>query len=190
MANISFPDTTNVLRFPIERRLRPTLDLLRDIAPDARQVLNLADAFGFEPPAYDLRDQVDTTTAAFIALQVPPGGPARVTALRELEERVLRPAIDACREAQDAIFRAQIAADAVSTVESGGDPLWMDDRRQIAETAAEQMAVLVLQAHVHAEEAEGVARAVAFARCADTWFPRDQDAETDDLIAMGTAHAR
>ena len=33
----------NVLRFPIERRARPTLDLLREIAPDVREVLNIAD---------------------------------------------------------------------------------------------------------------------------------------------------
>jgi len=190
MPNIRFPDTTNVLRFPIERRLRPTLDLLRDIAPDARQVLNLADSFGFEPPAHDLRDGADAETAAFIALQVPSGGPARMTALQELEKPVIRRAIDACREAQDAICRARIAADAVTAAEGGSGQLWLDDPRQIAEAAAEQMAVLVLQAHARAEEAEGVARAVAFARRGDPWFPRDHAAETDELIDMGAAYAR
>jgi len=190
MPNISFPNTTNVLRFPIERRLRPTLDLLRDIAPDARQVLNLADSFGFEPPAHDLRDGADAETAAFIALQVPSGGPARMTALQELEKPVLRRAIDACREAQDAIFRARIAADAVAAAKNGGDQLWRDNPRQIADVAAEQMAVFVLQAHAQAEEPEGVARAVAFARRGDPWFPRDHAAETDELIAMGAAYAR
>lgn len=190
MLNISFPNTTNVLRFPIERRLRPTLDLLRDIAPDARQVLNLADSFGFEPPAHDLRDGADAETAAFIALQVPSGGPARMTALQELEKPVLRRAIDACREAQDAIFRARIAADAVAAAKNGGDQLWRDNPRQIADVAAEQMAVFVLQAHARAEEAEGVARAVAFARRGDPWLPRDQAAETDELIDMGAAYAR
>jgi hypothetical protein len=113
-----------------------------------------------------------------------------MTALQELEKPMLRRANDACRQAQDAMSRAQIAADAVAAAESGGDPLWMADPRQIAEAAAEQMAVLVLQAHARAEEAEGVARAVAFARRGDPWFSRDQAAETDALIAMGAAYAR
>lgn len=32
----SLPGTTNVVRFPVERRMSPTLDLLRGIAPDPR----------------------------------------------------------------------------------------------------------------------------------------------------------
>ncbi len=32
------PGMTNVVRFPVERRARPTLELLREIAPDVRVV--------------------------------------------------------------------------------------------------------------------------------------------------------
>ena len=49
------PGMTNVVRFPVERRARPTLELLRGIAPDVREVLNLAEAFGMEMPLPDLR---------------------------------------------------------------------------------------------------------------------------------------
>ena len=61
------PGMKNVLRFPIERRARPTLDLLREIAPDVREVLNIAEAFGMEPPAHGLREHVDAATAGHIA---------------------------------------------------------------------------------------------------------------------------
>jgi len=45
---------TNVVRFPVERRARPTLELLRGIAPDVREVMNVAEAFGMERPLPDL----------------------------------------------------------------------------------------------------------------------------------------
>jgi hypothetical protein len=53
----------NVVRFPVQRRARPIMDLLREIAPDVREVLNLAEAFGMEPPAFDLSDRMDGATA-------------------------------------------------------------------------------------------------------------------------------
>ena len=31
------PGMTNVVRFPIERRAKPSMDLVRDIAPDSRE---------------------------------------------------------------------------------------------------------------------------------------------------------
>jgi hypothetical protein len=34
--------TANVVRFPVERLVRPTLDLMREIAPDVREVLLIA----------------------------------------------------------------------------------------------------------------------------------------------------
>lgn len=79
----------NVVRFPTERRARPTLDLLRAIAPDVREVLNLADAFGIEAPVHDLRDRVDAETAEHIVNQVPAQGLAREAMLRELEAPVI-----------------------------------------------------------------------------------------------------
>jgi hypothetical protein len=38
MAGDTLPGTSNVVRFPIEERARPTLDLRREIAPDVRGV--------------------------------------------------------------------------------------------------------------------------------------------------------
>lgn len=157
------PGMTNVVRFPIELRTRPTLEHMRDIAPDVREVLNLAEQFGMEPPFPDLREQTDRTTAEYIALQLPADGPERAAMLRDLEEPVVRRAIEACRAARDA------------SVASAAEPAW------------ERAVVLTLEAHARVEEAEGVARAVAFARRGETWLPRDHAAETDALIALGAA---
>ena len=60
------PGMTNVVRFPVERRARPTLELLRDIAPDVREVLSIAEAFDLDMPAPGLRDRVDLETAEHI----------------------------------------------------------------------------------------------------------------------------
>ena len=102
------PGMTNVVRFPVERRARPTLELLRGIVPDVREVLNLAEAFGREMPLLDLRERVDAATAEHIANQVPAGGAERETMLSELLEPVVAGAIASCREAHDA--RAAAAA--------------------------------------------------------------------------------
>ena len=57
------PGLTNVIRFPVERRARPTLELLREIAPDPREVGNVAEAFGLDYPVSGLRDAADASTA-------------------------------------------------------------------------------------------------------------------------------
>jgi hypothetical protein len=40
--------TSNVVRFPIERRAQPTLELLREIAPDPREVDLVIETFGID----------------------------------------------------------------------------------------------------------------------------------------------
>ena len=89
--------TKNVLRFPSERRARPMLELLREIAPDVREVLNIAEAFGMAPPAHGLREQVDAATAEHIAYQVPTGGSGRAAMLAELLDPVVAAVVATCR---------------------------------------------------------------------------------------------
>ena len=59
--------TTNVLRFPVEQRAKPSLDLLRDIAPDLREISLVAEAFGLDEPSGGIRDEADRKTAERIA---------------------------------------------------------------------------------------------------------------------------
>lgn len=181
------PGTTNVVRFPVEAR--PTLDLLREIAPDVRQVLNLADAFGMEPPSHGLRDSTDAETASHVALHVPATGPRRAAMLRDVEEPVIRRAVDACRAVQAAGRAAKAARATLLAAEASQASYDLDGLRQDADAAEEHAVVLLLQAHARAEEAHGVARAVGCARRGETWTPCDADADTDALIALGTAVA-
>src|SRR5271165_6784644 len=102
------PGMTNVVRFPVERRARPTLELLREIAPDVREVLAMADALGVEAPDPRLRDEADAEMAEWIVNQVPPAGPERAAMPAGCREEALVRAISACRAVHDASL--QLAA--------------------------------------------------------------------------------
>jgi hypothetical protein len=91
------PGTRTVVRFPVELREPPTLELLYELAPDVRRVPDIVEAFDLEMPALDLRDQVDADTAAYIASQVPRYGAEQDVMLAELLDPVVRAAILAGR---------------------------------------------------------------------------------------------
>jgi len=180
------PGMKNVLRFPIERRARPTLDLLREITPDVREVLNIAEAFGMEPPAHGLREQVDAATAEHIANQVPTSGPGRAAMLAELLDPVVTAAVAACRASHDAWVEAADAQQALLRAESD-ELFWIEPLRDRTEALTRRAAERLLVAHIHVEEAEGVARAVGIARRGEEWTPRDGRAEADALLGFAAA---
>ena len=180
------PGMTNVVRFPVERRARPTLRLLREIAPDVREVLNLAEAFAMEPPAPDLRARTDTATAEHIANNAPTAPAKLEEFLAELEGLAVRRAIAACRDAHDASLAAADAQRVLLDARTAGS-FWMEPLQEKAETRTERAAVLLLAAHVQAEQAEGVGRAVTLARHREPWTPRDAAAEMDFLLAAHRA---
>ena len=65
--------TTNVVRFPIEERARPSIELMRDIRPDVRVLLANAETFGFEAPSPMLRSLADRETACHIEASMSQG---------------------------------------------------------------------------------------------------------------------
>ena len=89
--------TTNVVRFPVERRARPTLDLMREMAPDVREVPAIAEAFDLEAPAPDLRARVDAETARYIMEQFGGTGGVPARALETLLDPVVAAAVAAWR---------------------------------------------------------------------------------------------
>jgi hypothetical protein len=177
------PGMTNVVRFPVERRALATLELLRGIAPDVREVLSLAEAFGIEPPVHDLRERTDAATADYIAAQVPLDAPTREAMLTELERPVVERAVAACRSAHDASREASEAQQLLLGAQTAGQ-FWIDGLRERAQALAEQATTLLLTAHARAEEAEGVARAVGLARRVTGWAPRSVVDDMDTLIAV------
>jgi hypothetical protein len=180
------PGMKNVLRFPIERRMPPTLDLLREIAPDVREVLSIAEAFGMEPPAHGLREPVDAATAEHIANQVPTSGPGRAAMLTELLDAVVAAAVAACRASHDAWVEAAEAQQALLRAQSE-EYFWIEPLRERMEAPMRHAAERLLIAHMRVEEAEGVARAVGFARRGEEWMPRDRSAEADALFGFAAA---
>ena len=171
------PGTTNVVRFPVERRARPTLGLLREIAPDLREVLSIAEAFGLETPPPDLRDRVDAATAEYILNQFGGVGGPPAGALAALLDPVVARAITACRAAHDAAAEAQQAP----------RNAWPAGQERV-EALALRMVSLFIEALIAAEEAEGVARAVGLARRGEPWTPRDLRA--DEAALFGEAACR
>ncbi len=61
------PGLTNVIRFPIELRAAPSMDVLYEIEPDSREVSLIAESYMLELPEPELFDLVDQETALHIA---------------------------------------------------------------------------------------------------------------------------
>ncbi len=182
------PGTTNVVRFPVERRARPTLDRMREIAPDAREVPAIAEAFDLEMPAPDLRARTDAETARYIVEQFAGAGGVPAGTLEALLDPTIAAAVAASRAAHDQADRAAEALLAVRRAEAAGG-FWLDPVRERADIEARRMAALLIEAYARVEEAEGVARAVGLARRGEVWSPRDFRAEQDALFASATRRA-
>ena len=180
------PGMSNVVRFPVERRARPTLELLRDIAPDVREVLNLGEAFGMEAPVPDLRERADAATAEYIGNQVPAHGQERDGMLRALQAEAVARAVAAARAAHGASLEATEAQQVLLHAQTDGR-FWIDPLRERAERLTERAAVLLIEAHVRSEEAEGAARAVRLALRGEAWSPRDVAAEMEELLGLRRA---
>ena len=179
----TLPGTTNVVRFPVERRARPTLALMRALAPDVREVLGIAEAFDLEASPPDLRARVDAETARYVLDQFGGNGPVPPAALQALLEPVVAAAVTASRAAHDLAAEAADARQVLARAEAAGG-FWLDPVRGRAEALALRMAELLVAAHARVEEAEGVARAVGLTRRGEAWIPRDGRAEEDALFGM------
>ncbi|CAH2605940.1 conserved protein of unknown function (plasmid) [Rhodovastum atsumiense] len=176
------PGTRNVVRFPVELRARPSLELLHDLAPDSRRIDIIAEAFGLDKPPDGLRDQADRRTAELIQARVPSGpDEARRAALDALLRPVLETAVAACRNAFKADQEAQqMQMQAAQALVAGS--FSASGLQARADALTETAAELTLLAHQHAEEAFGVARAVDYARRGEPWVPLDVHAEAEALF--------
>ena len=179
---------TNVLRFPVERCARPTLELLRGMAPDLREVMNMAEAFGMERPPPDLRERADIAKAEHIANQMPAGGAKREALLGQMSEPIIARAIASCSEAHDAWLEAAAAEEASLRARQAGN-FASEPLEERAAVLARRAAEHSLIAHMRSEEAEGVARAVRFARDGEAWRPRDVCQEAEEVFGFAAREA-
>ena len=181
--------TTNVMRFPVERRARPTLDLLHEIEPDVREVLQVAESFQLPLPGAELRDAVDEEVAEHILNHVrPEPGEARQAELDAILAPIVAKAVQACREAHDAALVATEAQEQVVRAQSEGG-YWLQPLTERADSLTTEAARLLVEAHVRAEEAKGSARAVELAKRSETWTVRSPETNTSWLIEAGRSAA-
>jgi len=170
---------SNVVRFPIERRARPTLDLLRFIAPDVREVLQAVESFELDLPEPELRHTVDEEVASYIADHVrPEPGAARQAQLEAILTPVVRRGVEACRVAHDAALIATHAQQRVVDAQSAGS-FWLERANTLSMKAAQ----LLVDAHISSQEAEGASRAVGIALRGETWAPLDLEIEVVALFS-------
>jgi hypothetical protein len=176
--------TTNVVRFPVERRARPTLALLRKIAPDSREISLLIEEFGINCDPYETRPSADRAMAEHILNHVPrEHGPARRAALQSLLEPFVKRAVERCREAHGAAAAAATARDAVARARIE-DGYWLAPLEARAQVRTWEATQLLVEAHLAAEEAKGAARAIRMALCGEEWRPFDVNVETAALFGF------
>ena len=177
------PGLTNVIRFPIELRAAPSMDVLYEIEPDSREVSLIAESYMLELPEPELFDLVDQETA----LHVLPLAPAeQKAALAALLDPVVTLAVATCRDA-DRTSKRLVKAEALllrATTEGGYS---LQPLEENANALSQQAAELLILAHRRCVEAHGVNRAVGKARRGETWTPNNPAENTEWLIAAGEA---
>ena len=176
------PGMTNVVQFPVEFRVKPSLDLLREIAPDSREVDQVVDAWGFEH-AFNVRWEADKGMAEHILNHVrPEPGAERAFELDRLLSAVLVDAVEACKAADRAADAAVAAARRLLRVQAQGGR-WTLLLEEDATGTANEAARRLVDAYEASETAEGYARAIGIARRGEVWAPRDVDAELRAMCA-------
>jgi hypothetical protein len=177
------PGTPNVVQFPVPfRPRRPSLETLREVAPDFEDVLSVAEAFELDCPRDEVRRQADAAMALRVAESVPPEpGQLRATALADLLDPIVERAIAACRHAHGASAAANASERRAIAAQTDGG-YWLDPLRDRALKLDEAAARLLIEAFVAREEAEGAARAIGMAERNEPWCPFDLDKEARSLF--------
>ena len=180
------PGLTNVIRFPLEERVRPSIMLLHEIEPDVREVMNLAEAFQFAGPDLDLERATDRETAVYIAEQILPAEPHELKVKLDALLPVVEQAVAACRAAHTASKSAVQAHQKLheATVGSGFCLGPLEDR---ATSLTEHAVRLLIAAYDCCQQAHGVSRAVWYARRGETWRPYDATEEAERFLLGKTA---
>lgn len=184
MSSRSHSVTSNVVRFPVEQVARPTLELMRDLAPDLRTVDMMAEAYDLEVPAPEVRDQVDAEAAEHILNQIDSeAGARRAQQLTEMLDAVVRAAVEASRASRRAWGLVEELQEHFSRAKASGGH-WLQPLEERLDVREREAAAATVEAHLRAEEAEGVARAVSLARSGMSWTPRNAAADMDALLAF------
>lgn len=181
---------SNVIRFPVELRAKPSIDLLLDIAPDSREVELIAEAFGFEAPDPDARSEADHAMAETIAKMDLPADPkARRDALNGVLKPIVEGAVAACAEARQAALRSDEAGEKLARAQMEGG-YWLAPLERAADHWSVESARLQLVAHASAQAAHGAGRAIEMAKRGEPWRPSNVEEDVSAIIAAHRALSR
>jgi hypothetical protein len=154
----------NVIRFPVELRAKPSIDLLIDVAPDSREVELIAEAFGFDAPDPEVRAKADRAMAERIAaMDLPVDRQERRAALNGILKPFVDRAVAACAHARQASLRSDADNEKFAKAQMEGG-YWLAPLKEAADYWAVEAARLQIVAHETAQAAHGVGRAIEFAK--------------------------
>jgi len=182
------PGLDNVVRFPIEHRVAPSMEVIYEIEPDCREVFQVAESFKLELPDPDLANQVDVETAIYIAEQILPLTPSEQrAALDELLDPVVKRAVHACRF-MDRVSKQSVQAElALLEVQTNDGCYHLPSLEEKANAVSNQAAELLILAYARCREAHGAHRAISMAQRGETWTPYRAADTTAWLIEAGRA---
>ena len=182
----------NVIRFPVEVRAKPSIDLLIDIAPDSREVELIAEAFGFKAPDPEARAKADRKMAeeiAEVAMDLPVDRKERRAALNAILKPFVDRAVAACAEARQASLRSDADNEKFARAQMEGG-YWLAPLREAADYWAVEAARLKIVAHEATQAAHGAGRAIEFAKRGEAWRPSNAEDDMNALIAAQKALAQ
>jgi hypothetical protein len=174
---------SSVIRFPVELVAAPSTQVLRALAPDAREVSLVAEAFALDEPDWNIRDRADAEMAAIVARRTDwPADPAeKRAALEGLLQQFVDQAVRLCRTSREAGRRSDEAAGKVVTAQTQGG-YWMDALEEAMEACSYAWANSLIDAYEATQEAFGVERAIGMAIRGENWTPVDHDNDVEILL--------
>ena len=172
----------NVVRFPLERRLPPSLRVLRAIAPDLREAAMVAEAFGLPELTPELRGASEAKMARRLREERVPTEPAaRRAALALMGRPWVAGAVRACSRAAEMMAEAGMAQRRYVVVLELGD-VRATALGFAADTAALAAAHAFLAAARRSEEVEGAMRALDLACNGELGYAYDAHIQADGLV--------
>jgi len=182
------PGLDNVVRFPIELRVAPSMDVIYEIEPDCHEVFRVAESFKLGLPDPDLFNQVDSETALYIAEHILPlARSEQKPVLNALLDPLVERAVQACRE-MDRVGKRSVQAEQLLHRAQTEGGYHLPPLVEAADALGNQAAALLILAYARCREAHGANRAIGMALRGETWRPYGLTETTDWLVEAERAN--